>query len=224
MSCVSGPPRGPTTVVAVRNDEILAVGDSILETPRSWAWRLAESTDSALIVRATGGARVGDVLDRQLDGLDPADRYRLACLTIGTNDVADDDWSLEAYLDELDQVLEQVRAGAERVVLTTMSLALRQPPTSRAATMRVRVENLNRAFARLDDVLVVSAAGLRSRLHLEPDYIHFNDAGHALLADRAAAMLDVTPPPSALHPGRPPLPRAKFVFLAVTDAARRKMG
>ena len=69
---------------------------------------------------------------------------------------------------------------------------------------------------------MLDAEDLRGPRHLGADRIHPTLAGQLVLADRAAAVLDVTPPPSSLHDG--PLEVARSAYYLVTaDQVPRRM-
>lgn len=172
---------------------IVALGDSLLAVDQSWGYWLSRAMGLPLRTLALGGSRSQDVV-RQLPSLGD-ERFDVVCLSMGTNDIPFD-WDVERFADDVAAILTAARSSAERVVTPTISLGLASFPGSGSEFgRRVRQANsvLNESGA-----LVFSGSDLRGPRLLSADRIHPTAAGHLVLADRAAQLLDVTPAPSSL--------------------------
>ena len=172
---------------------LVAVGDSIVHAEDSWGAWLARAMGQPLRRVSANGARSDDVLG-QLPGL-AGERYAVACLSVGTNDVLFA-WDAEAFAARLGRIVALAGASAERVVVPTITLSLARFPGG-GAEFRHRVEEANTALAACG-ALVIAGDDLSGARLLQPDRVHPTERGQLLLADRAATALGVTPSPSSL--------------------------
>jgi hypothetical protein len=177
--------------------EVVALGDSLVDAERSWAYWLSRAMGRPLRRVSAGGSLSCDVL-RQLPLL-RGRQYAVACLTVGTNDILFD-WDPDAFAVNLATIVRETAAVADRVVVPTISLGLAWFPGS-GSRIRRRVVQANALIAGLDAV-VITGSDLRGPRTLSPDRIHPTVTGQLLLADRAAERLGVTPLPSTLDEGR----------------------
>ena len=195
---------------------LLAVGDSIVHAEDSWAAWLASAMDLPLRRVSANGARSADVLE-QLPSL-AGERYAVACLSVGTNDVLFD-WDADAFAERLELIVSAAAESAERVVAPTITHALAGFPGG-GSGFRRRVEEANAALAACG-ALVIAGDDLRGPRLLQPDRIHPTVEGQLLLADRAAAALGVTTAPSSLADA--PVGAARWAYhrVAAGQAPRR---
>lgn len=172
---------------------LVAVGDSLVHTEDSWPAWLARAMGQDLRRVSAGGARSDDVL-AQLPAL-AGERYDVACLSVGTNDVLFD-WDAAVFEERLGRIVAALQDCADRVVTSTVSLSLARFPGG-GPEYRRRVGEANRALC-ATGVTVVAGDDLHGPRLLQPDRIHPTRDGQLLLADRAAAALGVTRAPSSL--------------------------
>jgi hypothetical protein len=188
---------------------IVAIGDSLINADRSWAHWLGLAMGQPLHRVSVDGALSRDVVD-QLPPL-AGEQYAVACLSVGGNDVMFE-WDADEFADNLATIVAAATASAERVVVQTISLGLASFPGS-AAAFRRHAQHAN-SIIRGCGALVLAGDDLRGPRHLVADRIHPTLAGQLVLADRAAAVLGVTPPPSLLYEG--PLEVARSAYYRVT--------
>lgn len=172
---------------------IVALGDSMLVDDQSWGYWLNRAMGLPLRTVAVGGARSDDVV-QQLPSLGD-ERYDVACLSVGTNDILFD-WDVERFTDNLAAIVSAAGESAERVVTSTISLGLASFPGS-ASEFGRRVRQANSVLSE-SGALVISGSDLRGPRLMGADRVHPTAAGQLVLADRAAQLLDVHPPPSSL--------------------------
>jgi lysophospholipase L1-like esterase len=172
---------------------VLAVGDSLVHAEDSWAAWLARAMDGSLRRVSANGARSADVLEQP--AAVAGERYAVACLSVGGNDVIFD-WDAEAFAQRLGRIVADLGAIADRVVAHTLTLSLGRFPGT-GPSLRRRVDEANAAITRCG-ALVIAGDDLTGPRLLQPDRIHPTREGQLLLADRAAVVLGVTPAPSSL--------------------------
>lgn len=192
---------------------LVALGDSITHGDvapmlgvRSWSW--AQWLATALELPYTGlaepGARVEDLVARQLPRLDGSigperagrpKPYAIGCLWIGVNDVRSPDFDAAAYGAGLRVAAGAVAAACERVVMPTIPLDLGRPRAGRAKV--TTANGLIAGEARRVGARLVGLSGLRGWRHVLPDAVHLTALGQLELADRAARALG-GPAPSRL--------------------------
>ena len=172
---------------------LVSVGDSIVHEEDSWAAWLARAMGTELRRASANGARTDDVLEQVLSLA--GDRYAVACLSVGTNDVLFD-WDAGGYAERLGRIVAALSQAADQVLAATVSLSLAGFPGGGSAT-RHRVEEANAAL-RASGATVISGEDLRGPRLLQADRIHPTPEGQLVLADRAAAALGVPTVPSSL--------------------------
>ncbi len=170
---------------------LVAVGDSIVHAEDSWAAWLGRAMGAEVRRVSANGARTADVLE-QVSSLS-GERYAVACLSVGSNDVLFD-WDAEAYAARLSRIVATLGEAADRVVATTVSLALGGFPGG-GTGLRRRAEEANAAIA-ASGATVIAGADLHGPRLMQADRIHPTQEGQLLLADRAATALGVAPLPS----------------------------
>lgn len=195
---------------------LVAVGDSNIHAEDSWAAWLARAMGEDLRRVSANGSRSDDALE-QVSTL-TAERYAVACLSIGGNDALFD-WNAEVYAERLVRILDALRAVADQVLAATVTRSFAGFPGAGPGVRR-RVEELN-ALITASGVTVVAGDDLRGPRLLQADRVHYTLEGQLLLADRAAAALGVTPPPSTLaDPGQVAV-RWAFHRVAARQAPRQ---
>lgn len=195
---------------------VLAVGDSIVHAEDSWAAWLARAMDLPLRRISANGARSGDVLE-QVSSLGD-ERYAVACLSVGTNDVLFD-WDPAVFRQRLLTLVAAADGAGERVVVPTISRGLGRFPGSGPSLSR-RVAQANAAITACGAV-VIAGADLVGPRWQQADRVHPTRAGQLRLADRAAAALGVEPAPSTLLSDRMVLDRRLYYRVAAGQAPRR---
>jgi lysophospholipase L1-like esterase len=175
---------------------LLAFGDSITNgggelqwgvALQSWALWTARGLGLAFTSFAVDGARVGDVVERQLPAArewsaHPDARYDLGALHIGANDVRALDWDAGAYAAHLATVVDHLAGRCERVVLLTIPSDLGRPRPDRA-----RIDFANAAIEReaaRTGATLVDLRGFRGRRVLMPDHVHPTAFGQIAIAER----------------------------------------
>jgi lysophospholipase L1-like esterase len=183
---------------------VLAFGDSITNgggelqwgvALQSWALWTARGLGLAFTSFAVDGARVGDVVERQLPAArewsaHPDAPYDLGALHIGANDVRALDWDAEAYAAHLTTVVDHLAGRCDRLVLLTVPVDLGRPRPDRA---RIDFANatIEREAARARATLV-DLRGFRGRRVLMPDHVHPTAFGQIAIAERTLDTLEAT--------------------------------
>lgn len=191
---------------------VLAFGDSITNgggelqwgvALQSWALWTARGLGLAFTSFAVDGARVEDVVERQLPAArewsaDPDARYDLGALHIGANDVRALDWDADAFAAPLATVVDHLAERCDRVVLLTIPLDLGRPRPDRA---RIDFANaaIEREAARVDATLV-DLRGFRGRRILMADHVHPTAFGQIAIAERALDSLSAAGMPVLVRP------------------------
>ncbi|MBS1892601.1 MAG: hypothetical protein JST59_14990 [Actinobacteria bacterium] len=183
---------------------VLAFGDSITNGGGEIQWGVALQSWALWTARALGlpytgfavdGARVGDVVERQLLAArewsaHPEARYDLGALHIGANDVRALDWDADAYAAGLATVVDHLAGRCDRVVLLTIPLDLGRPRPDRA-----RLDFANAAIegeaARVGATLV-DLRGFRGRRVMMADHVHPTAFGQIAIAERTLDRLAAT--------------------------------
>ncbi len=197
---------------------LVAVGDSLVHAEESWPAWLARAMGHPLRRVSANGARSADVLD-QLPAL-AGERYAVACLSVGTNDVLFD-WDADAFRERLDRTVTALRASADHVVTTSVTRSLGRFPGG-GSELRTRVAEANAAL-RASGITVVAGEDLQGPRLLQADRIHPTPEGQLLLADRAAAALGVTPAPSSLAGPHGRVDRWAYHRVGAGQAPRRAL-
>ena len=178
---------------------VLAFGDSITNgggelqwgvALQSWALWVARGLALPFTSYAFDGARVGDVVERQIPAFirltGGEARFQLGCLYIGVNDVRSPDWDPVAFSQEFRSALQFLTARCERVLTVTAPLDLGRP---RAAG---KVQELDAAIERVAGELRALVLDLRSwgaRNLVMTDHVHPTAFGQIDIAERALAVV-----------------------------------
>jgi hypothetical protein len=136
-------PGSLKTVIAADHQGVLAFGDSITNgggelqwgvALQSWVQWLARSLGLPFTNYAVDGARVADVVTRQIPAHQQLNavgepRYQLGCLYIGVNDVRSPDWDPMSYERDLAAGLTYLHGLCDRVLTVMIPLDLGRPHT-----------------------------------------------------------------------------------------------
>jgi lysophospholipase L1-like esterase len=193
---------------------VLAFGDSITNGGGELQWGVALQSWALWTARALGlpytgyavdGARLGDVLTKQIPAFQRRaahsdGRYDLGCLYIGVNDVRGLDWDAAAFTPQFETALRYLRERCDRVITMTAPLGLGLPPAG------PKVRDLNagvRDAAERVGALVVDLSAFGARNHVMVDRVHPTAFGQIAIAERvldvlAADGLAATVAPSSL--------------------------
>jgi lysophospholipase L1-like esterase len=173
---------------------VLALGDSITNgggelqwgvALQSWALWVARGLGLPYSPHATDGARVTDVLARQVPAV-PDVRYDLGCLYIGVNDVRALDWDRAAFEHGHTAALAFLAERCDRVLTATVPLDLGRP----RAGARVREANAAiEASARKAGALVLDLRSYGGRSLLMADHVHPTAFGQIAIAENALDLL-----------------------------------
>jgi lysophospholipase L1-like esterase len=180
---------------------VLAFGDSITNGGGDLQWGVALQSWALWTARALGlpytpyavdGASVRGVLEEQIPAFErraaePAGRYELGCLYIGTNDVRGFDWDPFAYERDLRAGLAFLAARCERTLTATIPLDLGRP---RAGAKVQDANTIIERCARETGALVVDLTGFQGRGVLMADHVHPTAFGQIAIAERALAVLE----------------------------------
>jgi lysophospholipase L1-like esterase len=180
---------------------VLAFGDSITNGGGELQWGVALHSWALWTARALGlpyspyaadGADVQDVLHRQIPAFErvaaePAGRYDLGCLYIGTNDVRDLDWDPFAYERDLGEVLAFLAVRCDRTLTATIPLDLGRP---RAGAKVQDANAIIERTARATGTLVVDLTCFSGRRVLMADHVHPTAFGQIAIAERALTVLE----------------------------------
>lgn len=178
---------------------LVALGDSVTYGEggitlgvdgRSWALWLAQALDLPYTNYAACGARVADVLERQVPRVHR--EYDLGVLYAGVNDVRDPAWDLGEFDRDLRATVAAFAPRCRRLLIATIPLDLGRPP----AGSKVRDANgAVRAAAGAVGATVVPLEDFKGWRWVLPDAVHPTALGQQELADRAARALgsDIVP-------------------------------
>ncbi|MFL6206269.1 MAG: SGNH/GDSL hydrolase family protein [Acidimicrobiales bacterium] len=185
--------------------------DDVADTPAHLSARLLERAVDVTVL-AVPGAKASDVIERQLDHVDPYTDVVVLC--VGANDVASST-ARTLYAQQIDEILSTL-APMPVLMLTLPDMAMPDrmaQPLRSLAGARARYFEAARAkvAARHDHVVSVDIAsrpeGLSRRAGrrmLCADRFHPGAEGYRLWAERIADALTaaVGPQPSRLHPSQ----------------------
>ncbi len=194
---------------------MLAFGDSITNgggelqwgvALQSWALWVARGLALPFTCYAVDGARVGDVVERQIPAFErltaarPGAGYQLGCLYIGVNDVRSPDWDPVEFESGFRSALSFLTGRCERVLTVTAPLDLGRP---RAAG---KVQELDAVIERVAGEAGATVLDLRewgARNLVMTDHVHPTAFGQIDIAERALAVvrragMGVAVPPSSL--------------------------
>jgi lysophospholipase L1-like esterase len=179
---------------------VLAFGDSITHgggelqwgvALQSWALWTARGLGVPYTPYAVDGARVDDVVAFQIPlfqrvNADPAARFALGCLYIGTNDIRHTDWDPARFDAHVDAALAFMGERCDRLMTGTLPLTLGRPPDPE----RIAAANaVIRGAAARHGALVLDLTGFRARNLMMADHIHPTAFGQVAIAQRALAAL-----------------------------------
>jgi len=192
---------------------VLAFGDSITNgggelqwgvALQSWALWTARGLGLPFTSFAVDGARVEDVVERQLPAArewsaQPDARYDLGALHIGANDVRALDWDADAFAAHLTTVVDHLAGRCDRIVLLTVPVDLGRPRPDRA---RIDFANaaIEREAARAGATLV-DLRGFRGRRVLMADHVHPTAFGQIAIAERTLEALSAAGARPLVRPG-----------------------
>ncbi len=179
---------------------VLAFGDSITNGGGELQWGVALQSWALWVARALGlpftsyavdGARVVDVVGRQIPAFErraarPRARYELGGLYVGVNDVRAPEWDVVQFEAQFALALEFLRARCDRVLTLTAPLDLGLPPAG------AKVGELDAAIERTAGelgALVVDLRGFHARNLVMADRVHPTALGQIAIAERALSVL-----------------------------------
>ncbi len=179
---------------------VLAFGDSITNGGGELQWGVALQSWALWTARALGlpyssyavdGARVADVLGRQMPAFESrtahhGERYNLGCLYIGVNDVRAVDWDAAAFAAAFEPALRFVGDRCDRVLTATAPRGLGLPP---AGPKVGELNDIVRDVAARVGALVVDLSDFGARNHVMADRVHPTAFGQIAIAERALAVL-----------------------------------
>jgi lysophospholipase L1-like esterase len=179
---------------------VLAFGDSITNGGGELQWGVALQSWALWVARGLGlpyssyaadGARVGDVVGRQIPAFErtarATARYDLGCLYIGVNDVRALDWDPDSFERDYRSALRTLCARSERVLTATAPLDLGRPRAG------AKVRDLNAIVersARESGALVVDLRDFGGRNLVMTDRVHPTAFGQIAIAERALEALE----------------------------------
>lgn len=179
---------------------LLAFGDSITNGGGELQWGVALQSWALWVARAAGlpytgwamdGARVDDVLHRQIPGFEattanPDASYDIGGLYIGVNDVRASDWDPAAYKRDLATALRFLGQRSERTLALTVPLDLGRP---RAGAGVLECNHIIRRLAAEQGALLVELSDFRGRNLVMTDHVHPTAFGQIAIASRALEVL-----------------------------------
>lgn len=189
-----------TTLVALGDSTSCGEGVGLRLDPRqTWPARLARAVpDGDGVLLAAPGARLRDVVARQVPRLAAADPD-VVTLLIGFNDVARQDFCAERFAVDLDRVVDAALDAGALLLLARLPEpgahlplpdGLRQVVRERTAAVNDAVDEARAGCAGRAVVMdLARLPALRLRQAWDVDRVHPNGAGHALVAEAAAAVL-----------------------------------
>jgi lysophospholipase L1-like esterase len=194
---------------------VLAFGDSITNgggelqwgvALQSWALWVARGLALPFTCYAVDGARVGDVVERQIPAFErltaarPPAAYQLGCLYIGVNDVRSPDWDPVEFESGFRSALGFLTGRCELVLTVTAPLDLGRP---RAAGQVRELDAVIERVASEVGALVLDLREWGARNLVMTDHVHPTAFGQIDIAERALAVVGgagmrVEVPPSSL--------------------------
>lgn len=179
---------------------VLALGDSITNGGGELQWGVALQSWALWTARGLGlpysplaadGATVEDVVDRQIPlftrtTANPADRYDLGCLYIGTNDLRLPGFDPARFERRHDEALAFLRERCDRVLTLTIPLDMGRP---RNPGLIERVNRTIERSASSHDALVLDLRRFGGRGVMMADHVHPTALGQVAIAERALDLL-----------------------------------
>ena len=187
-----------------------------MDTEQSWAHWLSRALDLPLTKVAVRASLSKDVL-HQLPLLH-GQRYQVACLSVGTNDVLHS-WNAEEFAANLGGIVSILASRSERVVMPTICLGLAGfRGSGRLYQRRALAAN---AIIRECGAEVFEATDLVGPRLLGSDRIHPTPLGQMAMADRAAEVLGIVLVPSTLGETVPVTAWKDYVTVTAKQTPRR---
>ncbi len=194
---------------------MLAFGDSITNgggelqwgvALQSWALWVARGLALPFTCYAVDGARVGDVVERQIPVFErltaarPGAGYQLGCLYIGVNDVRSPDWDPVEFESGFRSALGFLTGRCELVLSVTAPLDLGRP---RAAGKVRELDAVIERVAGEAGAIVLDLREWGARNLVMTDHVHPTAFGQIDIAERALAVvaragMRLAVPPSSL--------------------------
>jgi lysophospholipase L1-like esterase len=151
---------------------------------------------------AVDGALITDVTGQQIPlfqqvNADPAARYDLGCLYIGTNDIRLPEWDPTVFRAEFDLALAFLAHRCERLLCPTIPQRMGRPPNPE------RIAEVNAIIlsgAAQHHALVLDLFDFGARNTLMSDHVHPTAHGQVAIAERALAVLAADGVEVRLHP------------------------
>ena len=180
---------------------MLAFGDSITNgggelqwgvALQSWALWVARGLALPFTSYAFDGARVADVVERQIPAFErltaarPGAGYQLGCLYIGVNDVRSPDWDPVEFESGFRRALGFLIGRCERVLTVTAPLDLGRPRA--AGTVRELDAVVERVASEVG-ALVLDLREWGARNLVMTDHVHPTAFGQIDIAERALAVV-----------------------------------
>jgi lysophospholipase L1-like esterase len=193
---------------------VLAFGDSITNgggelqwgvALQSWALWVARGLALPFTSYAFDGARVADVVERQIPAFvrvtagRPVARYEVGCLYIGVNDVRSGDWDPARFSGGFRDALGFLAGRCERVLAVTAPLDLGRP---RGLSQVSELDDVVLRVAGEAGALVLDLRSWGARNLVMTDHVHPTAFGQIDIAERALAVLAGAGMHVAVHPSR----------------------
>jgi lysophospholipase L1-like esterase len=179
---------------------VLALGDSITNGGGELQWGVALQSWAQWVARSVGlpftgyafdGARIEDIVSRQIPAFQtrsahPDARYELGCLYIGVNDVRGLDWDPPAFERGYDVALTAMNERCDRLLAVTIPLDLGRP---RAGDKVPQANAIIERLAAEHGALILDLSGFAGRQHVMADHVHPTALGQIHIAERALEVL-----------------------------------
>ncbi len=190
---------------------LLAFGDSITNGGGELQWGVALQSWALWVARGLGlpftgyaadGARVEDVIARQIPAhatqcATPGARYDLGCLYIGVNDVRALDWDAAAFAAAYPRALAYLTERCDRVLAATVPLDLGRPRAG------AKVQECNAVIEReaaSAGALILDLSGFGARNLVMVDHVHPTAFGQIVIAGQALSALAAAGMPTRADP------------------------
>ena len=190
---------------------VLAFGDSITNGGGELQWGVALQSWAQWVARGIGvpftgyaadGARIDDVVNRQIPAFqtrsaDPNARYDLGCLYIGVNDVRALDWDPKGFECGYEQALSAIAARCDRLLTVTIPHDLGRP---RAGAKVPEANAIIERLAARQGALILDLSDFKGRTLVMADHVHPTALGQIDMAERALGVLEQAGVRVGAHP------------------------
>lgn len=190
---------------------VLALGDSITNGGGELQWGVALQSWALWTARGLGlpysplaadGATVEDVVSEQIQlftrtSANPAGRYDLGCLYIGTNDLRLPGFDAAAFERRHDEALAFLRERCDRLLTLTIPLDMGRP---RNPVLIEQVDRVIERSAARHDALVLDLRRFGGRGVMMADHVHPTALGQVAIAERALDLLAGAGLPARVRP------------------------